>query len=257
MEFLRQVLVVHLGIAHIFTGALDRARSLLAIAPHRFLEANLRFVEGEWTQAEDLLSQQIERSHIAQSKQQHWTASLWLARLKRIQGDHARALDLLTDTPLMAESLLRIPEEIATRSELALVRLARGEVAEARAEVRRCRTLLNPGENWRALSAFVDRAEAAVLAHDGFLEEASQLWILAGKVFSRYQLPWEVAETLVTRGTLLLQHGKAEEGAANLSAAAQIYRHLNLGARWSNRIEELRRPANCPSAQGCQTTRTY
>ncbi|MBV8454380.1 MAG: hypothetical protein JOZ29_19210 [Deltaproteobacteria bacterium] len=249
-EFLRQVLLAHLGIAHIFRGALARARSLLTMAPHRFLEANLRFFEGEWTQAEDLLSQQIEHSHIAQSKQQHWTASLWLARLKRIQGDHGRALDLLARTPLMAESLLRIPEEIATRAELALVRLARGEVAEARSEVRRCRSLLDPGEDWRALSALVDRAEAAVLAHDGFLEEANQLWIVAGKVFSRYQLPWEVAETLITRGTLLLRHGKAEEGAANLDAAAQIYRHLDLGACWEHRIEELRKPANSLSVTG-------
>jgi tetratricopeptide (TPR) repeat protein len=247
-EFLRQVLLAHLGIAHIFRGALARARALLTIAPHRFLEANLRFFEGEWTQAEDLLSQQIEHSHIAQSKQQHWTASLWLARLKRIQGDHGRALDLLTHTPLMAESLLRIPEEIATRAELALVRLARGEVAEARSEVCRCRTLLNPGEDWRALSAFVDRAEAAVLTHDGFLEEASQLWMLAGKVFSRYQLPWEVAETLVTRSTLLLRQGKAEEVTANLNAASQIYQHLDLGTRWNHRIDELRGTANTPSA---------
>jgi predicted ATPase len=247
-EFLRQVLVAHLGIAHVYTGALARARSLLITAPHRFLEANLRFLEGEWSQAEDLLSQQIERSNAAQSKQQHWTASLWLARLKRVQGDHAHALELLTQTPLMAESIHRIPEEIVTRSELALVRMARGEVAEARAEVRRCRSLLNPGEDWRALSAFVDRAEAAVLAHDGFLEEASQLWMLAGKVFSQFKLPWEVAETLVIRGTLLLQQDKAEEGTANLSAAAQIYRHLDLGARWGNRIEELQRAAGSQSA---------
>jgi tetratricopeptide (TPR) repeat protein len=112
VEFLRQVLVAHLGIANIFTGALTRARSFLTMAPHRFLEANLRVFEGEWTQAEDLLSQQIERSHVGQSKQQHWTASLWLARLKRVQGDDTRALELLTSTPLVAESLLRIPEEI-------------------------------------------------------------------------------------------------------------------------------------------------
>jgi tetratricopeptide (TPR) repeat protein len=243
-EVVRQVLVAHLGIAHVFTGALARARALLAMAPHRFLEANLRFFEGEWTQAEELLSQQIERSHVAQSKQQHWTASLWLARLKRVQGDQAQALDLLTHTPLMTESLLRIPEEIVTRCELALVRLARGEVAEARSEVRRCRTLLTADEDWRALSAFVDRAEAAVVAHDGFFEEARQLWILAGKVFSKYQLPWEVAETLIMQGTLLLGKGSADEGAANLSAAAQIYRHLDLGARWNARINGLREQAH-------------
>ena len=247
-EFPHQILVAHLGIAHTFTGALARARALVTMTPHRFLEANLRFFEGEWTQAEDLLSQQIERAHIAQSKQQHWTASLWLARLKRVQGDYACALELLTATPLIGESLLRIPEEIATRSELALVRLARGEVAEARSEVRRCRTLLNPEEDWRALSAFVDRAEAAVLAHDGFLEEARQLWILAGNVFSQHRLPWEVAETLVTRGTLLLRQGRAEEGGANLSAAAQIYRHLDLGTRWDKRIKELLGPVGSRSA---------
>jgi len=248
VEFLRQVLMAHLGIANIFTGALARARSFLTMAPHRFLEANLRIFEGEWTQAEDLLNQQLERSHIAQSKQQHWAASLWLARLKRVQGDDARALELLTNTPLVAESLLRIPEEITTRSELALVRLARGEIAEARSEVRHCRALLTPGEDWRALSAFVDRAEAAVLAHEGATGEASEHWMLAGKVFSQYQLPWEVAETLVTWGTLLLRQGQAEEGAAKLGAAAQIYRQLALGKCWGDRIERLRGSARIPSA---------
>jgi hypothetical protein len=248
MEFLHQVLAAHLGIAHSFAGELVRARALLAMAPHRFLEAILRFFEGEWTQAEDLLSQQIERSQIAQSKQQHWTASFWLARLKRVQGDHARALDLLAATPLLAEALPRVPEEIATRSELALVRVQRGEVAEARAEVRRCRTLLNPGEDWRALSALVDRAEAAVLAHDGFVKEANHLWKLAADGFSRYQLPWEIAETLVTRSLLLLPHGKAEEGAASLGSAAQLYHHLGLGAPWGNRIEQLRNSAGSKSA---------
>jgi len=248
VEFLHQMLVAHLGIAHVYTGALARARSLLTIAPHRFLEANLRFLEGEWSLAEDLLSQQIEQSHLAQSKQQHWTASLWLARLKRIQGEPARGLELLTHTPLMAESLVRIPEEIVTRSELALVRLARGEVAVARTEVERCRTLLDPGEDWRALPALVDRAEAALLAHGGRLEEASHLWLGAGQLFSRYQLPWEVAETLVSRGTLLMQHSRSDEGAASLTAAAQIYQQLDLGASWHHRIKELggnSTPAHC------------
>jgi len=253
-EYLRQVLVSHLGIAHTFTGALASARSLLAIAPHRFLEANLRFFEGEWSQAEDLLSEQIERAHRVQSKQQHWTASLWLARLKRVQGDSARALELLTNTPLMTESLLRTPEEIATRSELALVHLARGEVAEARSEVGRCRSLLTPGEDWRALPAFVDRAEAGVLAEDGLLEQASQHSILAGKVFSQYQLPWETAETLVTWGKLLLRQGKAEEGAEKLNAAAQIYRQLELGTPWDSRIKDLRGAFNTPSAHHFDTS---
>jgi tetratricopeptide (TPR) repeat protein len=242
VDFLRQVLLAQLGIAQVFTGALDRARSLLSVTPHHFLEANLRFLEGEWSQAQDLLNQQIERAHVAQSKQQHWTASLSLARLKRVEDDQRRALELLTNTPLMAESLLRIPEEIETRSELALVRLARGEVAEARSEIRRCRTLLTRGEDWRALSGFVDRAEAALLTHEGCLEKARQLWIAAGKTLSHYRLPWEAAETLVTCGTLLLRQGKTEEGVANLSAATQIYRHLELGARWEARIQALAGP---------------
>jgi AAA ATPase domain len=239
VEYFRQMLSAHLGIANVFAGRLTRARSLLTIAPHRFLEANLRFFEGEWPQTEELLNQQIERSRIAQAKQQHWTASLWLARLKRIQADNAGALELLTNTPLIAEALLRVPEEIATRSELALVRLARGEFPEARSEIRRCRSLLNAGEDWRALPAFVDRAEAALLGYEGFFEQASRLWISAGKVFSQYQLPWEVAETLITWGILMLRYGKAEEGAAKLGAAAQIYRHLELGIRWDSRIQEL------------------
>jgi tetratricopeptide (TPR) repeat protein len=248
VDFLRQVLVAHLGIANTFTGALVRVRSLLTIAPHHFLEANLHFFSGEWTEAEELWSQQIDRAHVAQSKQQHWTASFWLARLKRIQGDNRRALELLTNTPLIAQSLHRIPEEIATRCELTLLRLALEEVAEARSEVRRCRALLTASEGWRGLLAFVERAEAAVLAHEGFLEEAGQLWISAGKIFSQYHLPWEVAETLLTWAQQLQRHGKGEEAAAKFAATAQIYRHLELGARWHNRIAELAGQATTLSA---------
>jgi tetratricopeptide (TPR) repeat protein len=247
-EFLHQILVAHLGIAHTLTGALAGARSILAVAPHRFLEAALRFFEGEWNQAEELLSQQIDRSQGAQSKQQHWTASFWLGRLKRVQGDYERAFEILANTPLMTERLLRIPEEIVTRTELALTRLARGEVAEARSEVLRCRSLLTPGEDWRALAAFVDRADAAVLAQDGLLEDAGQRFMAAGKLFSQYRVPWEVAETLVVWGTLLLRQSKTEGGAEKLNGALQIYKHLGLGARWQSRIEALPAPAITPSA---------
>lgn len=238
-DFLHQVLLAHLGIANVYAGVLSRARSLLRMTPHRFLEASLSFVDGEWSRTEDLLTQQIECSQLAQSKQQHWTASLWLARLKRIQDDTGRALEILTNTPLIAESLLRIPEEIATRCELALVRLERGEIADARTEVRRCRALLTTGEDWRALSGLVDRAEAALLTYDGSPDQAQQLWVKAGKVFSQYQLPWEVAETFVIWGTLLLRQGKAENGIGNLSAAIQIYRRLELGTRWDARVQKL------------------
>jgi tetratricopeptide (TPR) repeat protein len=248
VEYLRQVLVAYLGIANVYTGAYARAQSFLASAPHTFLEANLRIAEGEWGQAEALLNQQLERSHVTQSKQQHWTGSFWLARLKRVQGDEGVALELLTKTPLIAESLVRIPEEISTRSELALLHLARGELLQARAEVDRCRALLQPSEDWRALVGFVERAEAAVMARDGLIEEASQLWRSAAEVFSRYRLPWEVAETLIIWGSLLAQHGRAEESAAKLQGAAQIYKHLQLGARWEERIAGLSSSARLPSA---------
>jgi tetratricopeptide (TPR) repeat protein len=247
-EFLRQILVTHAGIAHAFTGALADARSVQALAPHQFLEANIRFSEGEWTKAEALLIQQIERSDAAQSNQQHWTASLWLARLKRIEGEYDRALELLTNTPLIAQQLVRIPEEIATRSELALIHLGREQVAEARSEVLRCRTLLTEHEDWRALGAFVDRAEAAMLAQSGLLEEARGRFMKAGQVFSQYRVPGEVAETLVSWGAQFLRAGKAEEGVEKLDGAIQIYRHLGLGPRWQARVERLRRPVLSISA---------
>jgi class 3 adenylate cyclase/tetratricopeptide (TPR) repeat protein len=238
--FFPQILTAHLGIAQIFTGTLASAGSSLAMAPHQFLEANLLFFKGQWGQAEELFTLQIERSHRAQSKQQHWAASLWLARLKRVEAQFDRAVELLTSTSLISEALLRMPEEIATRSELALVQLARGKIAEARSEVVRCRTLLSEVEDWRGLAAFVDRAEAGVLALEGLLEEASKRFTKAIKVFSRYRIPWEVAETLITWGTHLIRAAKIEEGIEKLNAALQIYQHLALGPRWLSRIEQLR-----------------
>ena len=77
------------------------------------------------------------------------------------------------------------------------------------------------------------------MSHQGCVEKARQLWIAAGKVFSQYGLPWEAAETLITCGTLLQRQGKTKEGVANLNAAIQIYRHLELGARWEARAQKL------------------
>jgi len=239
VAFLRQMLAAHLGIAHVFGGALAHARTILSVARHDFLEANLLFFDGRWSAAEDLLQEQIDRSHGAQSKQQHWSASLWLARLKRVQGQHDRALEVLSATPLVSEQLLRVPEEIATRSEVALVHLARGRVAEARSQLVRCRTLLSEEEDWRGLAGFVERGEAALLAQDGLLEQAGERFMTAGRIFSQYHVPWELAETLVTWGAQLLRAGKAHEGTEKLNAAAQIYRHLGLGACWEARIEAV------------------
>jgi hypothetical protein len=50
------------------------------------------------------------------------------------------------------------------------------------------------------------------------------------------------------RSLLLLPHGQAEEGAASLGSAAQLYHHLGLGAPWGNRIEQLRNAAGSQSA---------
>jgi hypothetical protein len=150
---------------------------------------------------------------------------------------------LLTSTPLMAEQLVRIPEEIASRSELALVYLAQDKLSDARAQVLRCRSLMSEDEDWRGLTAFVDRAEGAWLAQSGQIEEADRRFVTAARVFSKYRLPCEVAETLVTWGVQLIRGGRVE-GAEKLDAAAEIYRHLGLAPRWQGRIEQLCAPAN-------------
>ena len=86
------------------------------------------------------------------------------------------------------------------------------------------------------------------MAYDGLIEPASQLWKSAGEVFARYRLPWEVAETLIVWGALLARHGRGEESAAKLQGATQIYRHLQLGTRWDDRIASLSSSARLPSA---------
>jgi tetratricopeptide (TPR) repeat protein len=241
-ELLRHILMVHLGIAYVFSGEIVRARAMLTAAPHDFLEANVRVFEGDWVRAEDLLTRQIQRAESANSKQQHWTAGFWLARLKRLQGDYGRTIELLANTPLIAEQLLRIPEEIATRSELALAYVGQAAVADSRSQISRCRALMSGNEDWRGLAAFVARAEAALLAQSGQFEEATQQFIIAAQTFSKYRLPGEVAETLVTWGEQLIRAGRAE-GVEKLNGAVEIYRHLGVGPRWQARIEQLYPPA--------------
>jgi hypothetical protein len=59
-DFARQVLQANCGIACTLAGDLPKARELLERTQHRFLEANIRFIEGDLDASETLLREELE-----------------------------------------------------------------------------------------------------------------------------------------------------------------------------------------------------
>jgi tetratricopeptide (TPR) repeat protein len=230
----RQVLLAHLGICHVFAGRLDSAKLVCVEAPHRFLEANVCAFEGRFAEAEQILESEIGRARSAESTQQEWIARFWLGRFRRALKLYKPAEQQLSGALSLLSDAVRIPEEICTRSELALLLAQTGRVTEALVQIGYCDALMT-SQDWRALRGFVDRARATALACEGQMTRAGGEFEKACAVFRKFGVAPEEAEVLVLWGECLVAHGEPQLGRQKLAEAFQIYYRMNFGARWLER----------------------
>jgi tetratricopeptide (TPR) repeat protein len=234
---LSQVMSVHLGFAKAYLGEIAEAGNISADSGHNFLQAHVCFFQGEWQRAEQLLTQEIDRSRAVHSAHLEFAASFWLARLHRVSGRLSSAEQILRQTSVISQTPLRFPEELVARAELALVYADMGQLDDARRQLDRCGRIMLPDQHWRGVAGCVNRARAAISAAERCFEDADGYFQRATNIFSRYQVPWEQAENLALYGAYLIRAGQRSPGVAKLEAAARIYRELAFGERWIERLD--------------------
>jgi tetratricopeptide (TPR) repeat protein len=231
----RKVLLRQLEDVYLMQGNLRAARSLLEQHPHPSAAGLLAFYEGEWERAESILEQGFERSRNRVAASDMLTYEHALARVRWIRGEPARAAMLLEE--VLASWSNEEPHcqvEMVVRPELALIYLRDGRPNDALAHVERCRKL-SGAEDWRGLAGHLARAEAAVLATAGKLDEANARFECAVATFRKFVLPWEEAEALFIWGRALLDAREISSADRKFDSALEIYRRVGAGQAWIDR----------------------
>ena len=245
--FRRRALLDMLGMAYLSAGELTEARRLLAegraaveVGPGTYLEPTIALADGDWERAEALLTEQLEWRRRVGDRRNEWLTGYWLARLHRVRGEQSEAETLLQQALAIALEGPHVPAEMWVRPALALLYAETGRMQEAQSHLARCREIMDGGEDWRGLAGGVAAAEAAVAAAEGQLEEAQGKFEKAIDVFRRYILPWEEAEALYLWGRALLIARKRAAAREKLDTAITIYKRLNAGSPWLERVSALR-----------------
>jgi class 3 adenylate cyclase len=221
------------GLAHIFSGQMDKAREIRERVPELVfspLETDLRFAGGDWKSA-------LKRSAgaLEEGKKVGNQATLLGTTIM------SSTVHFLSDDDERAEELLRVGTETAASSGVVLHGggvlnalfarlLARtGRVDEAREVVNRCREVLAGGEDWGGSVTFTALADAVVLTAEGNIEAAEKAFDEALDVARKYTLVWEEADALRERGRLHVKRGKKGDRTRALELfdeAVAIYRRL-------------------------------
>jgi tetratricopeptide (TPR) repeat protein len=192
----------------------------------------LYFCEGEWERGEKLLTAWSERTRTTGNRGEDWRTATVLARLHRLTGERAQALQFLQKALDISVEAGHILYELVTRSTLATMAADAGDSGEALPHLQRCRQIVGAGENWRGIAGSVERAEAVVAAANGEYSAAEAQFEKAIGTFRHYCRPWEEADTLQYWGRALLAAGERERAIEKFDAAIEIYRSRGAGSRF-------------------------
>jgi tetratricopeptide (TPR) repeat protein len=135
--------------------------------------------------------------------------------------------------------------QITTRAALALALARTGDVDAAAEHVERARGLLTRDEEWGALPATLDLAEASVGAArgEGDRDRTIALAEAARSAFAARGALWMEAEALLVAARAAQAGGQVDAASASVDAAATLYRRAGAGAAWEQRAHALLAPA--------------
>jgi tetratricopeptide (TPR) repeat protein len=129
----------------------------------------LAFAAGDWDEAARLQTAALDQARRAGDRNNiDWYAS-GLARVLRARGDMAEAEPLLQEALAVGIEGPRVPTELLSRADLALMCAELDRTAEAEAHLARCREILTGGEDWRGVVGRVILPEAVTAAACGHL----------------------------------------------------------------------------------------
>ena len=128
--------------------------------------------------------------------------------------------------------------EFRARSNLILIYSELRLKDKAALEIARCREIIAAAGGWRSCDGDLNRAEGVIAALDGDTTEAKSWFAKAIRIYQRYSLPFDEADTYHYWGRALNVQGAAAEAREKFDAAIEIYRQIGAGQRWIDRIEK-------------------
>jgi tetratricopeptide (TPR) repeat protein len=255
---LQFVLTHLLASARVAQGDLKEARQLLsdyegAAAQHPLLNCH----EGDWDRAIMLLRKDFEYSRAEGRIAAMTDSGSVLGRIVRVANHRVEAEALLDETLQAALGYHDLNRELFIRLELALIAIDLGQFPRAKEELRRCKEILDSGEDWRGhrgtylyTCALLKVAEHAIkfatpdgrwhVAFNGKMgampEEASDGFRAAIEVFQRYHAPWEEASVLLYWAQAQMVLSQVRLAAEKYQAAFAIFDRIAT-PRWNDQSQ--------------------
>ena len=110
----------------------------------------------------------------------------------------------------------------------ALLAAGSGQLEEGRAQLARCREIIQAGEDWRGLAGRVDLAAGMLAAAEGMPRKSGEAFASAVNTFHRYACSWDEAQA-----RSLWARALPAEASGQHKAAAALYRRIGASRRWT------------------------
>jgi tetratricopeptide (TPR) repeat protein len=254
----RSMLVDHLANALVSQGDLPGARECLsefegAASRHSMLA----YCEGDWDRSMMFFQRELDRARSAGQPFAAAHAGSVLGRLARVANRRVEAEAILDDALQAALACGDLNRELFIRIELALISSDFGQVPRAKTELRRCKEILDNGEDWVGhLGAYLHTSALVKAAEDllrvqtsagrwhfppergvgHVAEEVTAGFRKAIEIFRACRSPWEETATLGYWAQVLFASTRLREALQTLDAAFKIFDRIGT-PKWSEQMQ--------------------
>jgi hypothetical protein len=254
----RYMLVDHLASALVSQGDLPGARECLsefegAASRHSMLA----YLEGDWDRSMMFFQRELDRARLAGQPFAAAHAGSVLGRLARVANRRVEAEAILDDALQAALACGDLNRELFIRIELALISSDFGQVPRAKTELRRCKEILDNGEDWVGhLGAYLHTSALVKAAEDllrvktsagrwhfppergtGYVaEEVTAGFRKAIEIFRACRAPWEETATLGYWAQVLFASTRLREAVQTIDAAFKIFDRIGT-PKWSEQMQ--------------------
>jgi tetratricopeptide (TPR) repeat protein len=229
-----------LALVDYLRGDLNSAREMNS--PTLSFQARIALREGDWDGAQALMQQFLDWTRAAGDKYASFDTLNHIVEICYLTGDYDGALAALPEVLGTYQSADQFCE-MRTRPTATLLALEFGKTDEAVEHLEICRRIAHQGEDWLGWMGSVTRAEAALAAAECRIEDAANSFEDSIRIFKKFGLIWDAADTLHLWGRVFLRTAKHASALEKLDGAIDLYRRYGAGQRWIERVEADRRRA--------------
>ena len=217
----------------------------------------LAYHEGDWARSMMLFQQEFDRARAAGQLLIMTDAGSVIGRLARVANRRIDAEAILDDSLDAALACPDLNRELFIRIEQAIISLDFGQIARAEKELRRCKEILDNGEDWCGhLGAYLHTSALSKVAKEVLSNHGSgERWHLAiGRgaepvsaevaaefraaidIFRRCHAPWEETATLLYWAQSLFATRQIREAMQTFESAFAIFDRIG-NRQWSEQIQ--------------------